>query len=78
MFTKKRNRPIISGPTDFEHRVHTGYDPVRGKFVGLPTQWNSVVDSVHAPRRNPLLDPSFSSPSKVTFFTSFTVLSGKN
>jgi len=64
MFVKKRGRPVISAPSNFEHRVHTGYDPVRGTFVGLPAQWSSVVEPIPSQRRRPILDPSLSTPSK--------------
>lgn len=58
MFGKqKKQRPVISEPTDFVHRVHTGYDPAQGKFVGLPQQWHSVVDAP-ANRPRPLVDQS--------------------
>jgi len=66
MFSKKRSKPAISVPSNFEHRVHTGYDPVRGAFVGLPTQWASVVEPTetgHRPR--PIVDPSYTTPAKV-------------
>ena len=51
-------RPQISGPLNFEHRVHTGFDPVQGKFVGLPPQWQSVVEPQTASRPKPIVDPS--------------------
>ena len=31
MFGKKKRKPQISGPTNFEHRVHTGFDHQEGK-----------------------------------------------
>ena len=31
-------RPEISGPSNFEHRFHTGYDSSKNTFVGLPPQ----------------------------------------
>ncbi|CAK9297137.1 unnamed protein product [Gordionus sp. m RMFG-2023] len=47
MFTlKKKKNPLkISLPSNFEHRVHTGFDQFNGKFVGLPAQWNGIVDT---------------------------------
>ena len=42
-FVKRKKRPEISSPTNFEHRVHSGYDHNNGVFVGLPTQWNSII-----------------------------------
>ncbi|OAD79140.1 hypothetical protein PHYBLDRAFT_1121, partial [Phycomyces blakesleeanus NRRL 1555(-)] len=32
-----------SGPTNFEHKVHVGYDPITGAFTGLPDQWNALL-----------------------------------
>ncbi len=43
MFGKKKKKVLISQPTNFEHRVHTGYDKKEGRFIGLPPQWASVV-----------------------------------
>ena len=65
MFSKKKNKPLISVPSNFEHRVHTGYDPVRGAFVGLPAQWASVVEPTQSSRPRPIVDPSFTTPLKV-------------
>jgi hypothetical protein len=66
MFSKKKGRrPEISAPSDFEHRVHTGYDPVRCTFVGLPAQWASVVEPVVSGRPRPIVDPSVTTPAKV-------------
>ena len=42
-FVKRKKRPEISSPTNFEHRVHSGYDHDNGVFVGLPAQWNSII-----------------------------------
>jgi hypothetical protein len=43
-FVKRKKRPEISSPTNFEHRVHSGFDHDNGVFVGLPTQWNSIIN----------------------------------
>ena len=43
LFVKRKKRPEISSPTNFEHRVHSGFDHDQGIFVGLPTQWNSII-----------------------------------
>ncbi|XP_060908803.1 serine/threonine-protein kinase PAK 6-like [Labrus mixtus] len=53
---KKKRRPQISAPQDFQHRVHTSYDAATGRYVGLPPQWQSVIDTLRRPR--PLVDPS--------------------
>ena len=58
MFFWKKKRPVISDPSNFEHRVHTGFDQTQGKYVGLPLQWASVVEAVKAARPKPIVDPS--------------------
>ncbi|GAA5795743.1 hypothetical protein HPULCUR_001105 [Helicostylum pulchrum] len=32
-----------SGPTNFVHKVHVGFDPITGAFTGLPDQWNALL-----------------------------------
>ncbi|KAF5891257.1 serine/threonine-protein kinase PAK 6-like isoform X2, partial [Clarias magur] len=53
---KKKKKIEISAPKNFEHRVHTSYDVARGCFVGLPPQWQSVIETLKRPK--PLVDPS--------------------
>ncbi|XP_016391686.1 serine/threonine-protein kinase PAK 6-like [Sinocyclocheilus rhinocerous] len=53
---KKKKRPEISAPKNFEHRVHTSFDVKRGVFVGLPTQWQSLIENLRRPK--PMVDPS--------------------
>uniref|UniRef100_A0A3Q3VP40 non-specific serine/threonine protein kinase n=1 Tax=Mola mola TaxID=94237 RepID=A0A3Q3VP40_MOLML len=53
---KKKKRPEISAPKNFEHRVHTSFDPKHGCFVGLPTQWQSLIENLRRPK--PMVDPS--------------------
>ncbi|XP_077588113.1 serine/threonine-protein kinase PAK 6 [Stigmatopora nigra] len=53
---KKKKRPEISAPKNFEHRVHTSFDSKRGCFIGLPTQWHSLIENLRRPR--PVVDPS--------------------
>ncbi|XP_041950385.1 serine/threonine-protein kinase PAK 6b isoform X1 [Alosa sapidissima] len=53
---KKRRRPEISAPRDFQHRVHTSYDPAQGCYLGLPPQWQSLIDTLKRPK--PMVDPS--------------------
>ncbi|XP_005987935.1 serine/threonine-protein kinase PAK 4 isoform X1 [Latimeria chalumnae] len=57
MFSKKKKRIEISAPSNFEHRVHTGYDQQEQKFTGLPRQWQSLIEE-SAKRPKPLVDPS--------------------
>lgn len=53
---KKKRRLEISAPKNFEHRVHTSFDPVHGCFVGLPPQWQSLIETLKRPK--PVVDPS--------------------
>ncbi|KAL8696146.1 MAG: hypothetical protein Q9224_002947 [Gallowayella concinna] len=33
----------VSNPTNFSHRVHVGFDPINGNFVGLPQEWAKLL-----------------------------------
>ncbi|KAI1915325.1 Protein kinase [Ophidiomyces ophidiicola] len=33
----------VSNPTNFSHRVHVGFDPHTGAFVGLPAEWEKLL-----------------------------------
>lgn len=33
----------VSNPTNFSHRVHVGFDPQTGGFVGLPPEWERLL-----------------------------------
>lgn len=33
-----------TNPTNFRHNVHVGFDPVTGKFVGMPAAWQSLLE----------------------------------
>lgn len=38
--------PLLSGvssPTNFTHKVHVGFDPETGSFVGMPTNWDKLL-----------------------------------
>ncbi len=71
---KKKRRPEISEPTNFEHRVHTGFDHDQGKFVGLPPQWQSVVNPSGGSRPAPIVDPSFVTPMEMQMAKSYVRL----
>ena len=62
MFSKKKKVPQISLPSNFEHRVHTGFDKKEGRYIGLPLQWASIVGNNQilksSNRPLPLVDPS--------------------
>lgn len=56
MFSKKKKSRIqISDPSNFEHRVHTDFDAQEQKFVGLPRQWQSLIEDT-ARRPKPFID----------------------
>lgn len=83
-FVKRKKRPEISSPTNFEHRVHSGYDHNTGVFVGLPTQWNSIINETEQQkmlqqhilnntrlantRPKPIVDPSRITPNELNCF----------
>jgi len=66
---KRRKKVEISAPSNFQHRVHTGFDSSNNKFVGLPKQWTSLVESeagANSPQRpQPVVDPSAITPMDV-------------
>ena len=55
---KKKKKPQISTPSNFEHRVHTGFDHQYGRYTGLPSQWAGIIGSEEKQRRQPMVDPS--------------------
>ncbi|XP_073834618.1 serine/threonine-protein kinase PAK mbt [Musca autumnalis] len=69
MFSKKKKKPLISMPSNFEHRVHTGFDKSQQKYVGLPMQWASIVGNNQilksTNRPLPLVDPSEITPTEI-------------
>ncbi|XP_023646311.1 serine/threonine-protein kinase PAK 2b [Paramormyrops kingsleyae] len=43
--SKKKERPEISPPSDFEHTIHVGFDAVTGEFTGMPEQWARLLQT---------------------------------
>nr|XP_018905160.1 PREDICTED: serine/threonine-protein kinase PAK mbt isoform X1 [Bemisia tabaci] len=80
MFSRKKKKPQISPPTNFEHRVHTGFDKNEGKYVGLPLQWASIVGNNQilksTNRPLPLVDPSEITPTEILDLK--TIVRGEN
>lgn len=35
----------VSNPTNFSHRIHVGFDPQTGVFVGLPQEWEKLLNN---------------------------------
>ena len=69
MFSKKKKKPEISAPSNFQHRVHTGFDASNNKFVGLPKQWTNLVGqepgATSPYRPQPVVDPSAITPMDI-------------
>ncbi|XP_070399825.1 serine/threonine-protein kinase PAK 1 isoform X2 [Nothobranchius furzeri] len=42
---RKKERPEISLPSDFEHTIHVGFDAVTGEFTGMPEQWARLLQT---------------------------------
>lgn len=85
MFKPKKKRPIISMPSNFEHRVHTGFDRREGKFVGLPPQWASLIKPEDGAdeaaggvtlRPKPIVDASNITPTEVIDIKKSSIVRG--
>ncbi|XP_071963693.1 serine/threonine-protein kinase PAK 4-like isoform X2 [Antedon mediterranea] len=61
MFKKRRKRVIISEPSNFEHRIHCGFDKKSGKYVGLPPQWANIIGAEDS-RPKPIIDTTNTTP----------------
>ena len=65
MFNKKaKKKREISRPLNFEHRVHTDFDAQDQKYIGLPSQWRSFVNT-EGRRPFPIVDPTKITPVSV-------------
>ncbi|XP_067949379.1 serine/threonine-protein kinase PAK 1-like [Watersipora subatra] len=40
---KKQEKPVISEPSNFEHTIHVGFDPLTGEFTGMPESWAKLL-----------------------------------
>ncbi|KAJ8341768.1 hypothetical protein SKAU_G00340590 [Synaphobranchus kaupii] len=65
MFGKRKKQLEISEPSNFEHRVHTDFNPEEQTFTGLPQQWQSLLDDT-ANRPRPVVDPSYITPVRLS------------
>ena len=66
---RRRRRPPISKPSNFQHKIHAGYDTKTGKFVGLPPQWEQLIKNEGRPK--PIVDPDAitdTEPNRITQF----------
>jgi len=66
---RRKKKVNISPPSNFIHRVHTGFDSESKQFVGLPKQWTSLVSShpgkTSVQRPYPFIDPNAITPTGV-------------
>uniref|UniRef100_A0A673FZI5 non-specific serine/threonine protein kinase n=1 Tax=Sinocyclocheilus rhinocerous TaxID=307959 RepID=A0A673FZI5_9TELE len=54
---KKKERPEISLPSDFEHTIHVGFDAVTGEFTGMPEQWARLLQTSNITKREQKKNP---------------------
>ncbi|KAI0799773.1 p21 activated kinase [Irpex lacteus] len=47
----------VSNPTNFQHKVHVGFDPVSGAFTGLPDAWSKLLTKSAITREDYARDP---------------------
>ncbi|KAI0087556.1 kinase-like domain-containing protein [Irpex rosettiformis] len=47
----------VSNPTNFQHKVHVGFDPVSGAFTGLPDAWSKLLTKSAITREDYAKDP---------------------
>ena len=70
---KRKKKLKISPPSNFVHKVHTGYDIVSNTFTGLPRQWRSLVSSppgnISGYRPAPFADPQHITQTEVMDLT---------
>jgi len=54
---KENDKPVISGPTNFEHPVHVGFDPRTGEFTGMPESWAKLLQASNISRAEQKKNP---------------------
>lgn len=54
---KESEKPNISYPTNFEHTVHVGFDPVTGEFTGMPEAWARLLMSSNISKQEQKKNP---------------------
>ena len=83
MFKKKKEkRPNISQPFNFEQRVAVKEDKNTKTFIGLPKEWNQIIDNApithdSSNRRQGFADPSQITPCEIVQPVK-TIVVGKN
>lgn len=43
IYSKTLGNSGVSGPTNFTHKVHVGFDQRTGQFTGLPAEWSQLL-----------------------------------
>ncbi|CAI4222591.1 unnamed protein product [Auanema sp. JU1783] len=62
--SKKLKKDDIGVPSNFQHRIHAGYDSRTGTYTGLPKQWQALLGPPRSiSRPKPLVDPSCITPT---------------
>ncbi|CAG0896041.1 unnamed protein product [Darwinula stevensoni] len=54
---RENEKPNISYPTNFEHTVHVGFDPVSGEFTGMPEEWMRLLQSSNISKQEQKKNP---------------------
>ncbi|CAA98433.2 Serine/threonine-protein kinase pak-2 [Caenorhabditis elegans] len=63
---RKVKKSEISTPSNFEHRIHAGFDARSGTYTGLPKQWQALLGPPRSiSRPKPMVDPSCITPVDV-------------
>lgn len=63
---RKVKKSEISTPSNFEHRIHAGFDARTGSYTGLPKQWQALLGPPRSiARPKPMVDPSCITPVDV-------------
>nr|CAI5842663.1 unnamed protein product [Callosobruchus analis] len=55
--TYASDKPNISYPTNFEHTVHVGFDPVSGEFTGMPEAWSRLLQNSNISKQEQKKNP---------------------
>jgi len=63
----------FTGPTDFVHHIHVGFDPKTGDFVGMPLAWQSLLSSSNISKEDQAKNPQV----RLTSFYHFALRSSK-
>ncbi|ESN97239.1 hypothetical protein HELRODRAFT_85598 [Helobdella robusta] len=54
---KPSDKLIISPPSNFEHTVHVGFDPITGEFTGMPEAWARLLQSSNISKQEQSKNP---------------------